>query len=216
MMLLALIAGAARAQTCPDSGRYTTNGADLSFCLYENLALPMSPVADCAGLQINQQLGFSWPVSQNPDYTCPPNSDEIVDSTTGFCLYDVTPPTWAHPYCDYLDDGYIGYVWRQCPPSGTFSPGVTEASCSFAFRAPLGAQAYCDNLSHGVFGFSYPIGKGINMGYRCPAGYTTGSLDASTALCTIPGITPGTEIQADCSNVQHGQLSYQWFHPLPR
>jgi hypothetical protein len=213
LMLLTLLTGAAHAQTCPSGARYATNGADLSFCLYENITLPISPAADCGSLQISDQIGFSWPLAPNPSYTCPAGSSSSVSGGEGFCLYDVTAPTWASPYCNYLTDGYIGYVWRECPPSGTFSDTFEEAFCSFSFRAPLGAQAYCGNLSEGVFGYSYPIGKGINMGYRCPGGFTQGSLDVGTGLCTIPGITPGPEIQADCSKVSQGQLGYHWYHP---
>jgi hypothetical protein len=153
------------AQTCPDGGRYTTNGADLSFCLYENLALPVpSPIADCSALLYDDQIGLSWRLTDNPA-----------------------------PYCDYLDDGYIGYLWRQCPPSGTFSNSPTEAFCNFTFRAPIGAQAYCGNLSQGVFGYTYDGG----------------------GMCLIPGITPGTNLQADCGNVTQGQLGYHWMHPAP-
>ncbi|GEM_PF-1017392 len=50
-----------QAAVCPPGARAATNGSTLNFCLFENLPVTSAANAECAGLQSDGRIGFSFP-----------------------------------------------------------------------------------------------------------------------------------------------------------
>ena len=210
---LATAAGTARAQTCPDGGRYATNGDDVAFCLYENITLPAAPdVAPYCNYLQSGYIGFSWDITTaTASYTCPAGARYATNGAGGgFCIYD-TPgaPAWATPYCDYLSQGYIGYSWRICPPGGTLTTNGASEFCIWeSLSLPRNASAYCDYLTSGYFGFSYPLFR--NFGYRCPSGFTQTTNRAGLGFCLVENLSSPQQLSPYCGYLASGYIGYSW------
>ncbi|MFV8752786.1 hypothetical protein ACNOYE_19755 [Nannocystaceae bacterium ST9] len=103
---------------CPTEARFATNGAGLNFCLFEDLVLPDAEVDPyCHWLELGY-IGFSWTESPaTANYVCPSGSRQTDNGQgVGFCLYEdlwLPPAEDLADYCQYLDDGYIGYSWTD-------------------------------------------------------------------------------------------------------
>jgi hypothetical protein len=214
IVLIALgAAGAARAQSCPDQGRYTTNGYDSAFCLYEPITLPQSStVAPYCNYLQSGYIGFSWDITAaTQNYQCPAGSYYSTNGAGGgFCIYSTpNPPAWATPYCDYLQSGYIGYTWRICPPGGTLTTSSTGAFCIWEnLSLPRNAGAYCEYLSQGYFGFEYPL-RG-NYGYRCPSGFTQTTNRAGLGFCLVENVGEPSQVAPYCNYLSQGYIGYSW------
>jgi hypothetical protein len=95
---------------CPAGATFTTNCVDTAYCLFD-VALPATGAdAYCDYLD----LGYFGYTFADVDHVCPPG---MVRSDNGagldFCLADVSwfPPAAVDAYCQFLDEGYLGFSW---------------------------------------------------------------------------------------------------------
>lgn len=105
--------------SCADGMRLAPNGEGQLFCLKESITLPKSgePRAYCEHVA-DGYIGFLYNLNfDNRKYDCPegmrqaPNGEGQI-----YCLLEDLPvsnKTNLDSYCDFLNDGYIGYLWDQ-------------------------------------------------------------------------------------------------------
>jgi hypothetical protein len=88
-------------------------------------------------------------------------------SGENFCLFEnITVPSSGNPrpYCEYLADGYIGFVYDfawadrnyQCPVGMSTRPndqGQVYCVLDGLLPLPKGARPYCDYLADGYIGY---------------------------------------------------------------
>jgi hypothetical protein len=112
-----------------------------------------------------------------PPWQCPADAVSVNTSTSAACLWHnntngmVMPPNPSE-YCDYVADGYMGYVWTTadgpqsafpCAPSfSAGSNGGTDFFCTLTngtnfVTFPAGIRALCANLSSGVIGWEWDV-----------------------------------------------------------
>ena len=212
-MFVPALAAAQSTTSCPAGSRYATNGSNLAFCIFENITQPSSPSVGeyCDYLQ-SGYIGYAWtdtPASAN--YSCPDGSRHSSNGYgTDFCIFDVQPPTWAQPYCNYLKDGYIGYSWLICPQGARLaSNGHGSEFCIFEnIPVPKGAQSYCQYLQQGYFGYSYPLAS--NAGYKCPSEFRQTTNGAGIGFCIAENLSVPAEpvISPYCDYLADGYIGF--------
>lgn len=102
-------------------------------------------------------------------YKCPAHM-RYAPNNTGqkYCVFEnITLPDSGNPraYCEYLADGYIGFVWDidsenaeyNCPNGMRQTTNDNgEGACLLEnLSVPNGAQPYCEYLSDGYVGFTW-------------------------------------------------------------
>src|SRR5262245_31610365 len=130
---------------------------------------------------------FAVPAAADNTDSCPSGARYATNGTNfASCLFEnMTLPQGVavHPYCDYLDQGYIGFYYATVPinasyvcPAGSYhsSNGAGTDFCVFNVDAPTWAQSYCDYLTSGYIGYSWLI---------CPPGARLSSNGAGTEFC---------------------------------
>jgi hypothetical protein len=219
LLMTCLPALAAAQSSCPAGSRYATNGSNLAFCIFEDLGKPagaqMQPY--CNYLQ-SGYIGYDWSVTAaSASYSCPDGSRHSSNGAgTDFCIFEVQPPTWAQPYCDYLQDGYIGYSWLICPTGARLaSNGAGGEFCIYEnIPVPKGAQSYCQYLQDGYFGYSYPLAQ--NVGYQCPSEFRQATNGADLGFCVAEGLSVPAEpvISPYCDYLADGYIGFAFStHP---
>jgi hypothetical protein len=106
-----------------------------------------------------------------PVWQCPDDATSVNTSSLASCVWKnntvgmVMPPTPSE-YCDYISDGYEGYVWPvsegtqnyPCAPSFHASNnGGTDFFCVLTQTFPANATAICGDFSGGIIGYAWPL-----------------------------------------------------------
>ena len=114
--------------------------------------------------------------SPSPSPSCPPDADHVVtEDGRDECLWSsgahgLTIPASATEYCDYIADGYFGYLWPasdgdyQCAESARKSSNDVDTFCTWndgekGIAIPHGSSADCGRLSDGRIGLILPTGS---------------------------------------------------------
>merc|ERR1712063_184151 len=114
------------------------------------------------------------PVPSPSPSSCPSDAQEMTVGGQVECLWTsgtggVTIPSSAREYCDYLSQGYLGYMWESsagdysCAPSARKSSNGATNFCvwedgSLGVSIPSGSAADCGSLSRGRIGWLLPAG----------------------------------------------------------
>jgi hypothetical protein len=219
LALLMLVGSSAMAQAvpqgqCPKGARYATNGSNLASCIFDAITLPKSPHvgAYCDYLHLGY-IGYSWQITPaTRNYHCPDGGRYATNGYgVGFCLFDASSaPAWAGAYCDYLNDGYIGYSWLICPPGARLTDnGAGTEFCLFDnLNPPANAQPYCNYLQSGYMGFSFPVAAS----YSCPAGFRQTTNGADLGFCLVENLTipASPPVSPYCDYLQSGYIGFSW------
>jgi hypothetical protein len=216
-LLAPALAAAQSTPVCPAGSRYATNGANLAFCIFDGLSLPPQSSSSlgeyCDYLQ-SGYIGYSWTeVPANASYACPTGSWKSNNGYgADFCIFDVTPPSWAQPYCNYLAQGYIGYSWTICPPGAQLvKNGASGDLCLYEnIPVPKGAQEYCEYLQDGYFGYSYPLAT--NPTYKCPSEFRQTTNQAGLGFCLAENLylSSTLDVTPYCGNLAKGIIGFDY------
>ena len=219
--------------TCPAGWRYATNDDDLAFCLYENIEAPAGAEAYCDWLQ-DGYIGYYWPEEDKSGdlHDCPPHSNYATSEIgLDFCLFEEIALPDSHdvePYCDWLQDGYIGYQWPLAEREGSGSSSEGEYSCPdgmmqgsyddgrnvclfFGIDTPTDdAEAYCD-VSAGVLGFSFQASAELVRSDSCPDQFSLYGAGGTELYCLYEGFElPRTDVSPLCDWLNEGILGFSW------
>jgi len=101
-------------------------------------------------------------------YTCPEGFTPSTGDGWARCTVEgVALPAAPSlsPYCQYLDEGYLGFTWvlaedgaYACPPQSRSAPSGQQGYCLWEdFVPPAAAEPDCDDFdATGDFGFRWP------------------------------------------------------------
>lgn len=113
-----------------------------------------------------------------PAWSCPFDAVQINTTTTSSCVWKnntfgmiMPSPTVISSYCDYISQGYMGYVWATndqtdtypCAPSfNAGGNGGSDYFCTITNNSnyvvfPPNVVAICDQLTEGIVGYSWSI-----------------------------------------------------------
>lgn len=219
--------------TCPAGWRYATNDDDMAFCLYEDISAPAAAEAYCDWLQ-DGYIGYYWAEEDKSGaaHSCPPYSNHATSEIgLDFCLFEdiVLPDSHdIQPYCDWLQDGYIGYQWPLAISGSAGSGGDGEYSCPdgmmqgsyddgrnvclfFGLEPPtVSAEAYCD-VSSGVLGFSFEASADLVRSDPCPEQFSLYGAGGTELYCLFEDFElPRAEVSALCDWLDEGILGFSW------
>ncbi len=206
------LAAAQSTSVCPTGSRYATNGSNLAFCIFDGIEQPSSTVGEYCDYLQSGYIGYSWTdAPANASYVCPTGSWKDTNGYgSDFCIFDVAPPSWAQPYCTYLDDGYIGYSWTICPPGAQLvNNGASGELCVYEnIPVPKGAQTYCQYLQDGYFGYSYPLAT--NPNYKCPAEFRQTTNLAGLGYCLAENLflPASLDVTPYCGYLANGRIGF--------
>jgi len=115
-----------------------------------------------------------------PPYGCPFDAVQVNTTTTSSCIWKnntfgmiMPSPAVISSYCDYIKNGYMGYVWPTnnqpesmypCAPSfNAAGNGGSDYFCTLENSTnyiyfPPDVTAICDQLTEGIVGYSWSIG----------------------------------------------------------
>jgi len=102
---------------CPVGSRYASNDESL-FCIFENFALPNADEVKpyCSNIN-NGYLGFFWSTENDSNYGCPFGMRKTSNGEgDSFCVFNglqLPEGKEVKPYCNYLEDGILGYSWTK-------------------------------------------------------------------------------------------------------
>ncbi|MFT7625112.1 MAG: hypothetical protein ACI9WU_004303 [Myxococcota bacterium] len=153
--------GGAMPYSCPLGSTYTAT-PERGFCVYDDVDLPPAPAtAFCDNLE-GGIIGFSWRLEEmeSTHYMCPQGffyeSNVLGDA---FCLAWAAPLpklVEVRPYCDGLEQGYIGFSWPLDAPDDTarqpdhFTAPPSEGADDQASLCPTGSRLSTDGYEHGL------------------------------------------------------------------
>jgi len=203
----ALAAAQSTTSVCPTGSRYATNGSNLAYCIFDGFKAPSSTVGEYCDYLQSGYIGYAWTdAPANASYACPAGSWKDTNGYgTDFCIFDVSPPSRATPYCSPAQ-GYVGYSWTICPPGAQFvKNGANGDLCLFEnVPVPKDAQTYCQYLSDGYFGYSYPFAS--NPGYKCPSDLLQSTNQSGDGYCLAEPLylSPTLDVTPYCGNFLSG------------
>ena len=176
-------------------------------------------VALIGALALQTGVGAS-PLTESPataGYACPEGSYYGPNGQgTGYCVFDglgLPDAAGLSPYCDYLDDGYLGYYWDLCPAGTRYAPnGAGQAYCLWEDVALPPAEdlaAYCHYLDDGYLGFSW-TDTPATAGYTCPQGARQTDNGAGLSFCLWEDLwlPPAPDVQAYCHYLDDGYFGF--------
>jgi hypothetical protein len=210
-------AGREASTACPAGSRYAPNGSGQGYCVFDDLRLPAAEVSAYCDYVEDGYLGFHWNESElTVSYECPAGFRRTDNGAgTGFCVADDLnlPETAVAAYCNYLEDGYLGFSWDLCPEAARYAEnGEGTAFCLFEDlvlpEAPV--YDYCDYLEDGYLGFSYDEDES-NASYVCPDGFRQASNGQGHTFCLSEDVWMPTDTpQAYCDYLDDGVIGFSW------
>jgi hypothetical protein len=144
-------------------------------------------------------------------YDCPAGARFATnDADNMFCLFEgITPPADASSYCDYVDQGYIGFDWPTasapdytCPADANArTNGDTLSFCLYDVPpiAPA-TRPYCDYLgSNGTIGYEWSV---------CPEGGRVAGNGQGTTFCVFESLALAPKSRPYCDYVTLGYIGF--------
>lgn len=222
---------------CPiGSTRYQTEQG-YGICVIDDFELPDlsegKVVAQCERIA-EGILGFTWNIqNQISDYDCPNHFQRFIEGESASCLLDdIELPSEKEikEFCDYFQDGFIGYFWNQedqeeelesPEPEDIYSPCHEELDfleddegkyCLFTdldLPDSKSLVSQCDQLSDGKISFSWSLKDDAN--YTCPQSFDYSSV-SFIGTCTFSELKlpQSGKISPVCNQLDDSILGYSF------